>query len=167
MKPRYSLARCSHEARRDIRVGICPDWAVRHHPFYCDRETVSMTDKALIERLTELAAKATPAPWGVCVDATGDTFVASMTDSAETVCEFGAMDDDEGQSAIAYDSALIVALVNNLPTLTTALTDAEAKLAMAIIPLRALANEEKAYRKAHFEKVQNLARACLAELGEG
>jgi hypothetical protein len=57
--------------------------------------------------------------------------------------------------------------ISELIRLTTALTEAEAKLAMASIPLRALANEEKAYRKAHFEKVQNLARACLAELGEG
>ena len=76
---------------------------------------------SVAEMLERLAALATPGPWSVCTDATGDTFVASMTDSADSVCEFGAGEDDEGQSSLDADAALIVALRNNLPTIIKAL----------------------------------------------
>lgn len=66
----------------------------------------------LSERLAELPGKETGEPWAVCTDATGDTFIASMTDSAETICEFGAGQDDEDQSRLGADAALIVMLVN-------------------------------------------------------
>ena len=69
-----------------------------------------MTDRNELERLL---AAATPGPWAVCTDATGDTFVASMTDSAETVCEMGAMDTDEGQAQLEADAALLCFLHNN------------------------------------------------------
>lgn len=69
-----------------------------------------MTDRNELERLL---AAATPGPWAVCTDATGDTFVASMADSAETVCEMGAMDTDEGQAQLEADAALIVNLRNS------------------------------------------------------
>lgn len=66
----------------------------------------------LNERLAELSRKATGDPWAVCTDATGDTFIASMSDSAETICEFGCGQDDEDQSLLDADAALSVELVN-------------------------------------------------------
>ena len=69
-----------------------------------------MTDRNELERLL---AAATEGPWAVCTDATGDTFIASMTDSAETVCEMGAMDTGEGQAQLEADAALICFLRNN------------------------------------------------------
>lgn len=74
-------------------------------------------EKLDAEALRALAEKATPGPWSVCTDATGDTFIAAMADSAETICEFGAVDNDDGQVALEADAALIVELVNNLPTI--------------------------------------------------
>ena len=52
----------------------------------------------------------TKGPWAVCTDATGDTFIASMTDSAETVCELGSADNDEGQAQLEADAQAIAAL---------------------------------------------------------
>ena len=72
-----------------------------------------MIDREVIARLKELDAKATPPGWAICTDATGDTFIASMTDSAETVCEFGSGYDDEMQASLEHDAALIVALRND------------------------------------------------------
>ena len=69
-----------------------------------------MTNRNELERLL---AAATEGPWAVCTDATGDTFIASMTDSAETVCEMGAMDTGEGQAQLEADAALICFLRNN------------------------------------------------------
>ena len=69
-----------------------------------------MTNRNELERLL---AAATERPWAVCTDATGDTFIASMTDSAETVCEMGAMDTGEGQAQLEADAALICFLRNN------------------------------------------------------
>ena len=64
------------------------------------------------DQLAALDRAATQGVWSVCTDAVGDTFVASMTDSAETVCDFGAACDDEMQESIDADAALIVGLVN-------------------------------------------------------
>ena len=69
-----------------------------------------MTNRNELERLL---AAATEGPWAVCTDATGDTFIASMTDSAETVCEMGAMDTGEGQAQLEADAVLICFLRNN------------------------------------------------------
>lgn len=80
-----------------------------------------MTHADLIERLEAVAPTATPGPWSICIDATGDTFIASMTNSVETICEFGAMDTDESQEQLEADAALIVELRNNLPAILAAL----------------------------------------------
>ena len=66
----------------------------------------------LSERLAELSGKATDGPWAVCTDAIGDTFIASTSDSLETICEVGVGLDDEDQSRIEANAALIVELVN-------------------------------------------------------
>lgn len=76
---------------------------------------------SLIEQLEAVSEKATPGPWSRCCDATGDTFIASIADSAETVCEFGAMDSDDAQGQLEADAELMVALRNNLPIIIAAL----------------------------------------------
>jgi hypothetical protein len=70
-----------------------------------------------LDELEALAAKATPGPWSVCTDAAGDTFIASLSDTAETVCEFGAGYDDEQQAGLEANAALIVYLCNAVPTI--------------------------------------------------
>ena len=59
----------------------------------------------------------TPGPWAVCTDATGDTFIAAMTDSAETICDLGAAYDDEGQAQLESDARLISAAPDLLEAL--------------------------------------------------
>ena len=81
----------------------------------------------LIERLERAESKATPGPWSRCCYANGDTFIASVTDTAETVCEFGAMDSDEAQEQLDADAELIVELRNNMPTILAALRAREAE----------------------------------------
>ena len=64
------------------------------------------------EELAALDRAATQGVWAVCTDATGDTFIVPMTDSAETICELGAGHDGDAQESLNADASLIVALVN-------------------------------------------------------
>ena len=86
-----------------------------------------MTSDFDIDELERLLAAATPGEWAVCVDATGGTFVAGMTDTAETVCEFGAAPDDDGQEQLDADAALIAAARNSLPAILTEIRELRAE----------------------------------------
>lgn len=74
-----------------------------------------------------MQTKHTPGPWAVCEDASGDTFVAAMMDSAQTICEFGCADNDSDQAQIEADARLVAAAPDLLEALEWATAEIDGR----------------------------------------
>lgn len=92
--------------------------------------------------LAALSEAATKGPWAVCTDATGDTFIASMTDSTETICDFGAGCDDDAQESLNTDATFIVTLVTLYRSGDLVLIDREGMRERAAAKIMAVLDDE-------------------------